>query len=113
MEHAGQAVARFVLRELPHCRRVAVLCGKGNNGGDGFVSARHLSEVGYSVSVVVLGNPAEIQGDAKAMLQLLPKPAISITDEAELERQLQNRGFFKVVVNDPSQRLPVRSDHGT
>jgi NAD(P)H-hydrate epimerase len=86
MEHAGHAVARFVLRELPHRRQIAVLCGKGNNGGDGFVAARHLSQAGRSVSVIVLGNPAEIQGDAKAMLQLLPKPPIGIADEAELQR---------------------------
>ena len=42
MEHAGRAVARFILRELPHCRHIVVLCGKGNNGGDGLVAARHL-----------------------------------------------------------------------
>ena len=43
MRHAGQAVARFVEREYPQCRRIAVLCGKGNNGGDGFVAARALA----------------------------------------------------------------------
>jgi ADP-dependent NAD(P)H-hydrate dehydratase / NAD(P)H-hydrate epimerase len=86
MEHAGHAVARFVLRELPQCRRIAVLCGKGNNGGDGFVAARHLSQAGCSVSVVVLGNPAEIRGDARAMLERLPHAPVGIVEEAELER---------------------------
>lgn len=86
MEHAGHAVARFVLRELPHCRTIAVLCGKGNNGGDGLVAARHLSLAGCSVSVVVLGNPGEMQGDAAAMLQRLSIPPIAIAAEAELER---------------------------
>jgi ADP-dependent NAD(P)H-hydrate dehydratase / NAD(P)H-hydrate epimerase len=86
MEHAGRAVSRFVLRELPQCRRIVVLCGKGNNGGDGFVAARHLAEAGCSVSVVLLGDPAQVQGDAKAMLQRLSQPPISIAEEAELER---------------------------
>src|SRR5271170_5168651 len=71
MEHAGRAVARFVLRELSHCKRIVVLCGKGNNGGDGLVAARHLAEAGCAVSVVMLGDPAEAQGDAKAMLERL------------------------------------------
>jgi len=38
MENAGNAVARFVLREFPDLRRITVLCGKGNNGGDGFIA---------------------------------------------------------------------------
>ena len=58
MEHAGRAVARFVLRELPQRRRIVVLCGKGNNGGDGLVAARHLAEAGCAVFVVMLGDPA-------------------------------------------------------
>ena len=51
MEHAGRATARFILRELPLCRRIVVLCGKGNNGGDGLVAARYLVEAGCAVSV--------------------------------------------------------------
>ena len=87
MEHAGRAVARFVLRELPQCRRIVVLCGKGNNGGDGLVAARHLAEAGCAVSVVMLGDPAEVHGDAKAMLERLPMAPISIKEEADLYAQ--------------------------
>src|SRR3984957_8666978 len=81
MEHAGRAVARFILRELPHCRHIVVLCGKGNNGGDGLVAARHLVEAGCTVSVLILGDPAEVQGDAKAMLKRLPVTPITIMQE--------------------------------
>ena len=86
MEHAGLAVARFVLRELPRCRRIVVLCGKGNNGGDGFVAARHLAEAGSEVSVVILGETAEIRGDAKVMLGNLPLVPIVVRREADLAR---------------------------
>jgi ADP-dependent NAD(P)H-hydrate dehydratase / NAD(P)H-hydrate epimerase len=87
MEHAGRAVARFVLRELPHCRRIVVLCGKGNNGGDGLVAARHLAEAGCAVSVVMLGDPTEAQGDPKAMLERLPMAPIAIKQEADLSAE--------------------------
>jgi ADP-dependent NAD(P)H-hydrate dehydratase / NAD(P)H-hydrate epimerase len=87
MEHAGHAVARFVLRELPQCRRIAVLCGKGNNGGDGLVAARHLAQAGCDVSVVMLGNPAEVHGEVKVMLDRLPAAPIVIKEEADLYRE--------------------------
>src|SRR6202050_769392 len=84
MEHAGHAVARFVLRELPQRRRIAVLCGKGNNGGDGLVAARHLAQAGCEVSVVMLGDPAEVYGEVKVMLDRLSVAPIAIKQEADL-----------------------------
>ena len=87
MEHAGHAVARFVLRELPFCRRIVVLCGKGNNGGDGFVAARYLAQAGCTVSVLMLGDPGQVQGDARTTLHRLPLEAVGITDEAALSRE--------------------------
>ncbi len=84
MEHAGRAVAVFVLRELPQCRHIVVLCGKGNNGGDGLAAARHLAEAGCTVSVLMLGDPAALQGDPKTMLARLPVAAIAIKQEADL-----------------------------
>jgi len=86
MEHAGHAVSRFVTRELPQCRRIVVLCGKGNNGGDGLVAARHLAEAGCAVSVLILGDPAEAQGDPKIMLERLPLAPIAIQQEAGFEQ---------------------------
>ncbi len=86
MERAGRAVARFALRELPRRREIVVLCGKGNNGGDGFVAARHLAQAGCTVSVILLGEPAAVQGDAAVMLQRLPAPPLPIHEEADFER---------------------------
>jgi ADP-dependent NAD(P)H-hydrate dehydratase / NAD(P)H-hydrate epimerase len=75
MEQAGAAVARFVLRELPHAAdakmRIVVLCGKGNNGGDGFVAARVLAGAGCHVAVLLLGRAADVKGDARTSLERL------------------------------------------
>ena len=79
MENAGRAVADFVLREFPDAERIAVVCGKGNNGGDGFVAARALLEAGSEVQVFLLAGATDVSGDAAAMLAKLPKPPQAIT----------------------------------
>lgn len=88
MENAGADVARFVLSEYPHAERVGIICGKGNNGGDGFVVARKLVEAGHVVRVLLLADPEGLRGDAatmfQKMLQTLPplSPAPLIVREA-------------------------------
>ncbi|MGC1474694.1 MAG: NAD(P)H-hydrate epimerase, partial [Terriglobales bacterium] len=69
MENAGSAVARFILSHYRQAERVGILCGKGNNGGDGFVVARKLVEAGRAVRVLLLCDPGELRGDAAIMFQ--------------------------------------------
>ena len=70
MEAAGRAVADTVSERAPDARRITVLCGPGNNGGDGFVAARHLSQRGYAVAVRFDGDPSRLPADAAAMATL-------------------------------------------
>ena len=69
MEHAGTAVADFALLHYPKAQKIGVVCGKGNNGGDGFVAARKLREAGKQVRVLLLADPAELRGDAAEMFR--------------------------------------------
>ena len=73
MERAGQQVAAVVAREFGPVRgrRVVVICGRGNNGGDGFVVARALVEAGADVQILVLGALDGVKGDARDALAAL------------------------------------------
>lgn len=76
MENAGRAVADRALAMLNAGSRgatVRVLCGPGNNGGDGFVAARHLLSRGVRVECVLAGDPAAVHGDARVNMGLLER----------------------------------------
>src|SRR5271154_6292032 len=78
MENAGTAVADYVLSHHPRVGCVVVFCGKGNNGGDGFVAARRLHEHKKKVRVILLADPDDLRGDAAVMFGKLPEPAIAV-----------------------------------
>ncbi|HET8575852.1 MAG TPA: NAD(P)H-hydrate epimerase, partial [Methylomirabilota bacterium] len=66
MENAGAGAARIIADEFASIRgkRITVVCGKGNNGGDGFVVARHLKARGARVRVLLVGGRRDLRGDA-------------------------------------------------
>lgn len=82
MENAGRGAAAF-LRELvgatPSPTRVLILCGPGNNGGDGGVVARHLDAWGFPVRLVWFAQGDRIRGDAKAQWDIVDRSAIPQT----------------------------------
>ncbi len=75
MENAGRSCAELVREKLQGAvePRVCVFCGTGNNGGDGYVIARHLLNAGVKTDVVICGERAKIRGDAKINLDVLER----------------------------------------
>lgn len=97
MEEAGGAVARFVARHFAPIeeRRVALLCGKGNNGGDGFVAARALREMGAEPEVFLLGVAGELGGEAAEAFQRIKEP---LNGEGKIEiRMIRDAGEWEKV----------------
>jgi hydroxyethylthiazole kinase-like uncharacterized protein yjeF len=87
MENAGVAVAKYVLSHYAVAERIVVFCGKGNNGGDGFVAARRLHEQGKKVQVILLANPEDLRGDAAIMFGKLPNAAIVVRSGNEFNNE--------------------------
>ncbi len=85
MENAGAVVAEHMLTDYSTAQRIVVFCGKGNNGGDGFVAARLLHEKGRTVQVILLADPAELRGDAAGMFGKLPVAAMVAKTSEELQ----------------------------
>jgi ADP-dependent NAD(P)H-hydrate dehydratase / NAD(P)H-hydrate epimerase len=86
MENAGTAVAEFGQKHFDF-ESVCALCGKGNNGGDGFVAARKLHEAGKKVSVIVLAKgPDELRGDAAEMFKKLSVSALWVAEEKNFSK---------------------------
>jgi hydroxyethylthiazole kinase-like uncharacterized protein yjeF len=83
MERAGAGLADVVARVAP-TGRIAVVCGKGNNGGDGLVAARLLREAGREVDVLCVWPPQWMSPDAKAMVQRLPGRACEAFERERL-----------------------------
>jgi yjeF N-terminal region len=79
MENAGRGCVD-VLCPLGCCGPVVIVCGKGNNAGDGLVIARHLDLRGIAVKVLLLGPPGELHGDAAANYAIVVRSAIPLVD---------------------------------
>ena len=113
MENAGRGVADKLCEWLAN--RVAgagpkgspgdspltvICCGKGNNGGDGFVVARHLDLRGWPIKVLLLANPAELTGDAAANYRILEKSDLHVEvftdllDSKRLDRSLASADWI-------------------
>lgn len=78
MERAGQAAFSVVEAHWPECERAVVFCGGGNNGGDGYVLARCLSEVGIRVRIYALVPIEDLQGEAKTAAMACQRARIPI-----------------------------------
>jgi NAD(P)H-hydrate epimerase len=101
MEAAGLGVVAAFLADCPDApsRRVVILCGKGNNGGDGLVAARHLAGRGLRPGVFLLSAPDQLKGDAASNLEAARSAGVevvSVTDESawrEVRATLEGRPY--------------------
>jgi len=89
MENAGRGCVE-ILTGLGCAGPVVIVCGKGNNAGDGFVIARHLDLRGVPVSIVLLGSPDGLRGDAAANCEIVARSHLPIID---LSRQFDSDRF--------------------
>jgi len=100
MENAGRGMAEL-LRSLNINGRVVLCCGKGNNGGDGFVIARHLDNAGVRVRVLLFVDPAQLSGDAAVNHRIIAASGIPIEvfagptlDEERLRREFSDADWI-------------------
>jgi len=88
MRAAAAAVLGFAQLHFPRARRITILCGRGNNGGDGMMAARLLARAGCDVTTILLGAPEGLKGDAAEAWRELNEPAHGaihvVNDAAEL-----------------------------
>ena len=104
MENAGRqvvAVMEAAFEDLAD-RRVAILCGRGNNGGDGFVVARTLRQRNVDVSVFLVGRIEDIRGDARINLEILGRlgmPVVEIAGEQDWELHASEVTAHEVIVD--------------
>ena len=92
MENAGLAVASLIHENVPGLleKKVVIVCGKGNNGGDGFVIARHLFIDGVPVDVLLLGKRQQLKSDARVNADIAFKLGVPIHEVTEKNLSAQN-----------------------
>jgi NAD(P)H-hydrate epimerase len=94
MENAGRGCVD-VLERAGIDGPVVIVCGKGNNGGDGFVIARHLEIRGYDCRVILLGSPHDLSGDAAANFAILRKTSVPIEESrGSLDREARDAAWL-------------------
>ncbi|MEM7444458.1 MAG: NAD(P)H-hydrate dehydratase [Pseudomonadota bacterium] len=104
MEVAGTAVADAVMTGWDR-RKVLIACGPGNNGGDGFVAARHLSEAGWPVTVALLGDAGALRGDAAWAAGRWSGPVVDLSVELLDEQSLIVDALFGAGLSRPIDGL--------
>ena len=95
MENAGRAVAEEAIKMAVSKQSPAIFCGKGNNGGDGFVAVRHLLSRGIRPDIFLAGYIREVAGEARVNLEILLKLKQRILETEEENLHLVKKKIFK------------------
>jgi NAD(P)H-hydrate epimerase len=102
MENAGRGVAQAVVQRWSS-RRVTVLCGPGNNGGDGFVAARYLADAGWNVRVALLGSLVDLKDAARYHAERWREPIAPLNPDAIDSAELVIDAIFGAGLSRPLQ----------
>lgn len=121
MENAGRGVAGAFLDHFSPSQNdtVVILCGRGNNGGDGYVVARYLRQAGFKVIVIVLSQLERVSGDARTHLEIIRKMGMQVYEAPNAETWKDNRtrlrssGFIVDAIFGTGLNAPVRGFYGT
>jgi hydroxyethylthiazole kinase-like uncharacterized protein yjeF len=121
MENAGRGAARFFLEHFTPSSNdnVVILCGRGNNGGDGYVVARHLGQAGINVSIAILSQVDRISGDALMNLDIIRRMDLEIHEITDIEKwenfrhRLQHAHFIVDAILGTGLNAPVRGFYRT
>lgn len=115
MENAGKASAERVkaLAGELNIRDITIICGKGNNGGDGFVCARYLKKAGFSVKTFLIGRKRDVKGDARKALdasaKTIPLSEISSSNAQKLKSEISSAGLLVDAVLGTGAKGPLKS----
>src|SRR5688572_12827340 len=111
MENAAHAVARVITEKLGGSvkgKSILILCGKGNNGGDGAALARILWTLGANLWVILFGNVADTKGDARTNFEICRNHDPFGNDAARSKKEIQHFHFFEV---DSFEEFQERTKH--
>jgi hydroxyethylthiazole kinase-like uncharacterized protein yjeF len=104
MENAGRGAAEIICNIFPDLqkKRIAIIAGKGNNGGDGFVIGRHLLNQGFSIKVFLLTQPKSLRGDAEINYQIFSRmkgEVISIPSSKDYQKVKKDLEKFDLLID--------------
>ncbi len=113
MENAGRGIADLAAGMAGPRKRVLVICGKGNNGGDGLVAARHLVNRGFQTEVVLLARAKDLKDDPKINFNILKRMRVpmrmitSVEKIGEVYQLIKRSGFLIDAVFGIGLKRPV------
>jgi NAD(P)H-hydrate epimerase len=113
MEKAGKGTAQVAKRMLrePDGKAVAIFCGRGNNGGDGFVVGRYLAQWGAQIQIFLTAKRSDVKGDARTNLEKavdLDLPIVEILKEEEIPSQIKADLIVDALFGGPAQDRTLR-----
>lgn len=118
MENAGRGAAELLAaRRDPHAGPVCLCCGKGNNGGDGFVMARHLALRGLETDIIIFDDPDSFSADAGLNYEVARRLGLRLVrlrlpeDEAALEGHFARAGWIVDALLGTGAKGPLRPDY--